>query len=221
MRTIPAMHAIDLGQMNYRDAWAEQLRVHEEVVAGGPERLLLVEHPRVITMGRRGDCQRHLLVSPERLAELGVELVQSDRGGDITWHGPGQLVAYPIVRLADHGLSVSGYVHRLEDAIIGLLEEKGIHGGAAPAAVGVWVPGPNGPAKICAIGVRVRRGVTMHGLALNVCNDLADFRLIVPCGLKDRPVTSLVEQLGAAAPAMSCVKASLVRWLVRCLNKGE
>src|SRR5438128_1648754 len=104
----------DLGRMGYRDAWARQERVHEEVAAGGPERILLVEHDPVITYGRRTGCEQHLLAAPERLAELGVEIVQSDRGGDITFHGPGQLVAYPIVRLIDHRLSVGEYVHGLE-----------------------------------------------------------------------------------------------------------
>src|SRR4051812_41701854 len=116
----------DLGTMPYRQAWAHQERVHAEVVAGGPERLLLVEHPPVITCGRRPDVSKNLIASAELLQTLGVEFVESDRGGDITFHGPGQLVAYPIVRLIDHRLSVGAYVRTLEQAVIGALGDLGI-----------------------------------------------------------------------------------------------
>src|SRR5690242_6056076 len=108
----------DLGTMQYREAWAEQERLHAEVLAGGEERLLLVEHPPVITLGRRPGLAKNILSSADALARAGVEVVESDRGGDVTFHGPGQIVAYPIIRLADHQLSVSGYVHRLEDILI-------------------------------------------------------------------------------------------------------
>src|SRR5207302_147367 len=138
--------------------------VHEQVVGGGEEALLLVQHPPVITYGRRPGGEKNLLTPKSELAILGVELVQSDRGGDITFHGPGQIVAYPILRLAAHGLSVSGYVHSLEKIIIDTLREFGISGRQDPAAIGVWV----GDAKIAAIGVRIRRGVSLHGIALNV-----------------------------------------------------
>jgi lipoyl(octanoyl) transferase len=201
----------DLGTMNYRDAWAMQERAHAEVVAGAPERIFLVEHPPVITFGRRPDVSKHLLASAEQLAALGVEVVQSDRGGDITFHGPGQLVAYPVIRLADHGLSVSGYVHSLEDAVIDLLSDFGVAVTKDPAAVGVWAGGE--PAKVCAIGVRIRRGVTLHGLALNVTTDLDYFNLIVPCGLVSRPVTSMRQLLGERVPGMDEVKARLVKRL--------
>src|SRR5579862_1471375 len=111
------MRIEDLGQMGYREAWARQEAVHEQVLAGAEECLLLVEHPPVITFGRRPGVDKHLLASPEYLAQLGVEVVQSDRGGDITFHGPGQIVAYPVVRLNDHALSVGGYVHALEHVV--------------------------------------------------------------------------------------------------------
>lgn len=202
------MQITDLGQLPYRDAWALQERLNEEVRAGAEERILLVEHPPVITVGRRETGFAHLLASEQALAAGGVELVHSDRGGDITFHGPGQLVVYPIIRLADHGLSVSGYVHALEAAVIELLRQFGLSAATDPGAVGVWV----GRAKVCAIGVRVRRGVTMHGLALNVATDLRYFDLIVPCGLPGRAVTSLA-RLMPQSPAMGEVRTRLVESL--------
>jgi lipoate-protein ligase B len=199
----------DLGLLGYRDAWAHQERVHEQVLAGAPERLLLVEHPPVITYGRRPGQERNLLARAEQLQQLGVEIVQSDRGGDITFHGPGQLVAYPIVRLADHGLSVSGYVHRLEDIVIATLASFGVVAAKDSSAVGVWAGDAASPAKICAVGVRIRRGVSLHGIALNVTTDLRYFDLIVPCGLSGRAVTSLGEILGNSAPTMDELKHGL------------
>jgi lipoyl(octanoyl) transferase len=179
------------------------------VVAGGPEHILLVEHPPVITFGRRAGVERHMLASDEQLRSLRVEVVQSDRGGDITFHGPGQLVAYPIVRLNSHGLSVGGYVRALEQAAIAALAELGIPAQRDACMVGVWVgdgKGANTLAKICAIGVRIRRGVSLHGLALNVTTDLSYFNLIVPCGLHCRPVTSILQLLGSRAPSIELVK---------------
>jgi lipoyl(octanoyl) transferase len=197
----------DLGRMAYRDAWALQEQAHAEVLAGGPQALFLVEHPPVITLGRRPDSRRYLLADDGQLARAGVELVQSDRGGDITFHGPGQLVAYPIVRLNDHQLSVGGYVHRLEAVLIATLKHFGVAGFADPKAVGVWTEiRPGSSAKIAAIGVRIRRGVSMHGIALNVATDLDYFNLIVPCGLADRTVTSLRTLRGEASPGMDEVK---------------
>lgn len=200
----------DLGQMGYRDAWAVQERAHAKVMAGGEERLFLVEHPPVITFGRRPGVGKHLLAAEQQLNEMGVEVVQSDRGGDITFHGPGQLVAYPIVRLADHQLSVSGYVHRLEAVVIDTLRTWGIAAHVDPQAVGVWVADGGEDRKICAIGVRIKRGVSLHGLALNVTTDLRYFELIVPCGLADRGVTSLARLTGERVPAMAAVKEALV-----------
>jgi lipoyl(octanoyl) transferase len=203
------MRIDDLGLLPYRDAWAVQERAHEEVLAGGEERIFLVEHPPVITYGRRPGVDQNLVASPESLAALGVEIVQSDRGGDITFHGPGQLVAYPILRLADHGFSVGKYVHTLEAAAIATLAELGIPATADPSAVGVWVDRAGTPAKICAIGVRIRRGVSLHGIALNVNTDLSYFNLIVPCGLPGRPMTSLQQLMGERAPDFTRVKQLL------------
>jgi lipoate-protein ligase B len=209
----------DLGLMPYTDAWKIQETAHENVLAGGPERIFLVEHPPVITYGRRPGIDKHLLASKDQLEKLGVEIVQSDRGGDITFHGPGQLVVYPIIRLVDHRLSVSGYVHLLENIIISTLETFQLPTAADPSAVGVWTTGSTcGPAKVCAIGVRIRRGVTLHGLALNVTTDLRFFDLIVPCGLQNRPVTSLQQQLGDRAPKIAEVKNTLIAQLISHLQ---
>src|SRR5688500_8579993 len=198
------MRVEDLGTMPYRDAWAAQEAAHADVLDGGAERILLVEHPPVITFGRRPGVERNLIASDAQLATLGVEVVQSDRGGDITFHGPGQIVAYPIVRLNDHTLSVGGYVRALERAAIDTCRAFGVEARREDGAVGVWVDDPivGTPAKICAIGVRIRRGVSLHGLALNVTTDLSYFDLIVPCGLTGRSVTSLERLLGADAPSI-------------------
>jgi lipoyl(octanoyl) transferase len=210
------MHVSDLGTMGYRDAWAAQERAHAAVVSGGEEQLLLVEHSPVITFGRRPNVERNVVASEESLKQLGVEVIQSDRGGDVTFHGPGQLVAYPIVRLNDHRLSVGAFVRRLEETVIATLREFGMAAQKSPDAIGVWVPRPDGRlAKVCALGVRIRRGVSMHGIALNVTTDLRYFDLIVPCGLVDRPVTSVAEVLGSSAPSIDHVKQSLSEQLRR------
>jgi lipoate-protein ligase B len=212
------MNTIDIGQLAYRLAWEEQERVHASVVAGGEEAILLVEHPPVITMGRRGETLgvTNLRASDEALAARDVEFVQTDRGGDITFHGPGQLVVYPIVRLIDHKLSVGGYVRMLQEAVIEALTTFGITGETDDAGIGVWVD----RRKICAFGVRVKRGVTLHGLALNVTTDLSYFDLIVPCGIADRSVTSLRQILGEGCPAMGDVKSAVVQALRKRLDRG-
>ncbi len=159
---------------------------------GGRAFLLLVEHdPPVITTGRR-PCAQHVLASPEQLARAGIEVHATRRGGDVTYHGPGQLVGYPILRLAAIGRGVRAYVHDLEEALIRALGRLGVSAGRAEGMTGVWVGGR----KIAAIGVAVSRGVTSHGFALNVAPDLSHFGLIVPCGLTGMGVTSLCECLG-------------------------
>jgi lipoate-protein ligase B len=222
----------DVGVMGYREAWERQLALHERVLGGELAEgvVMLVEHPAVITIGRRAGAERHLLASRELLALRGVEVVETDRGGDITFHGPGQLVAYPIVPLNAYGLNLHGYMRLLEQVVIDALAEFGIEGMRDPLpapATGVWARagdersiagGQNGEAagaaaslaKICALGIKVRRWVTLHGIALNVTTDLHGFALINPCGLS-RPVTSM-ERLGAAAD-MAAVKRAFVRAL--------
>ena len=205
----------DLGVMPYRTAWARQEASHAQVLSGEAEQLLLVEHPPVITLGRRPGVVDHLLASAAELSSQNVEVVQSDRGGDITFHGPGQLVVYPIIRLADHQLSVGSYVRALERGVIAAMKEIGIPAREEPGAIGVWTQGGS---KICALGVRVRRGVTLHGIALNVTTDLRYFQLIVPCGLAGRSVTSIAVELGDRAPSMDQVKAIVTRHLVDALH---
>ena len=201
----------DLGRLGYREASKYQEKIHDLVLAGGEDRLLLVEHSPVITMGRRPGVAKNMVASAEQLAQMGVEVVETDRGGDITFHGPGQIVAYPIIRLANHQLTVGGYVHTLEDLVIATLLQLGFVGATKDAAaVGVWIPDGNALAKVCAIGVRIRKGISMHGLALNVETDLRYFELIVPCGLAGRGVTSLKKLAGDKAPDIEAVKKMLV-----------
>ena len=176
-----------LGRVPYRPTWdlqndlAERRRRREI-----GDRLLLLEHDPVYTIGRGGD-EVNLLATPERLAALGAELVRIDRGGDITFHGPGQLVAYPIVELADP-LDLRRYVRTLEAAIIDTAGAFGVEAERREGLPGVWVDGTR---KLAAVGVRVRRGVTTHGLALNVSTDLSWFDEMVPCGIPGCEVTSL------------------------------
>ena len=210
----------DLGRMSYARALELQRAAHAEVVAAranrGQMQLLLVEHdPQVITVSRRPDAAKNVLVSPQRLAQLGVECVETDRGGDVTWHGPGQLVAYPILDLERMGLRIHGYMRLLEETVIEVLADMGVAAHRDAKATGVWVRAKDQPGdlKICAMGVRVSRWVCMHGLALNVNPDLDAFNLIVPCGLTERGVTSMRECLGEKCPSMEHVKATLAQKL--------
>ena len=200
----------DLQTLEYREAWKLQEDQHAAVAEGAEERLLLVEHPPVITLGRRPGQMKHVTAAAGPLQQARVDLVESDRGGDVTYHGPGQLVAYPIIRLNDHRLSVGGYVRMLEQVVIATLADLGVEAQKDACAVGVWAMDRQKLAKICAIGVRIRRGVTMHGLALNVTTNLDHFNLIIPCGLAGRTVTSLKRLLGERAPTMEVVKSTLV-----------
>jgi lipoate-protein ligase B len=209
----------DLGLLPYRDAWRAQEEAHAQALASGEEQLLLVEHPPVITLGRRPGARAHLVARDEALAAMGVEVVQSDRGGDITFHGPGQVVAYPIVRLIAHRLSVGSYVQRLLDAVVGTLEDLGVAAQKDRAAIGVWVERDGRPHKICALGVRIKRGVSLHGVALNVTTDLRFFDLIVPCGLKERGVTSLGQVMGQRCPTLDRVKEALAARMMRALER--
>ncbi len=159
------------------------------------DRLLLLEHFPVYTIGRGGD-ETNLLAGPERLRQLGAEFVRIDRGGDITFHGPGQIVAYPIAELRDP-LDLRRYVRSLEEAIIDTAACFGVTAGRVSGLTGVWVEGER---KLAAIGVRVRRGVTTHGLALNVNTELRWFDEMIPCGIRDKEVTSLARELGRAVP---------------------
>lgn len=195
----------DLGRLGYRDAWAIQRDAVGALQRGAAEdRLFLVEHPHVLTMGRNAR-QANVLASPERLAQLGVEVHEADRGGDVTYHGPGQMVGYPILNLADWKKDVAAYMRGLEEVLIRTLSEFGISAERDEEATGVWVGG----AKVAALGVHISRWVSSHGFALNVTTDLDYFGHIVPCGLA-RPVTS-IERLLGAAPERKEVSAALIR----------
>ncbi|MDY7108602.1 MAG: lipoyl(octanoyl) transferase [Planctomycetota bacterium] len=234
----------DLGRISYADAYALQKELQAKVIAqreaasGRSMYLLLLEHdPPMITVSRRPGARRHLTATDAQLAAAGVEVAETDRGGDITCHGPGQLVAYPILDLNLLGLRIHGYMRRLEQIVIDTLARFDIDAQRDPDATGVWVkrqdvktskrrteapragpspatrasdePVPSDAAKICAMGVRITRWVSMHGLALNVTTNLDHFDLIVPCGLAGRSVTSMHQLLGPACPSMDEVKRAI------------
>lgn len=188
-----------LGVVPFKEAWELQREIHEAVVAGDmADTLLLLEHPSVYTAGRR--------TQPEDRPLDGTPVIDVDRGGRITWHGPGQIVGYPITHLPQP-LDVVGYVRRLEEILIITCDRFGVTGQRVDGRSGVWVDGTP-PRKIAAIGVRVARGVTMHGFALNVNPDLTAYDRIVPCGITDAGVTSLRQERGEAIP-MQQVAATL------------
>jgi lipoyl(octanoyl) transferase len=186
-----------LGRVAYREAWALQ---HEFVAARTAgttgDQLLLVEHPAVLTLGRQSD-PAHVRATAAELAHRGIELVRIERGGEVTYHGPGQLVAYPIIRLAERGLLLRPFVRALESAMSQTAAAFGVPAGRREGYPGCWCD-PDGarPRKLGALGLRVERGVTYHGIALNVTTDLADFELIDPCGLPEAEVTSIARELG-------------------------
>ena len=173
-----------LGLVPYDAAWRLQQSLHAEVVAGGPDVTLLLEHPPVYTAGKRTNVW-------ERPVD-GTPVIDVDRGGKLTWHGPGQITGYPIVRLADP-VDVVAYVRRLEQLLIDTCAELGLPTGRVQGRSGVWTP--DGARKVAAIGIRVARGVTMHGFALNCDPDLSAYARIVPCGITDASVTSLSQEL--------------------------
>ena len=191
MPTPPICQIVPLGVIAYRHAQELQLRVADGVRSAGiPNTLLLLEHPPVITRGRLGTPD-HIRMSPEELASRGISLCDTDRGGQVTFHGPGQLVAYPIVNLRGWGGPVR-YVRTLEQVIIQTLGDLGIQAHLVDGLTGVWVDG----AKIGAIGVKISGGVAFHGLSINVNTDLSYYDNIVPCGIEDRPVTSMSQSVG-------------------------
>lgn len=240
----------DLGRIAYADALEVQRETQAAVIAQregdrdgeqptAPMVVYLLEHdPPVITVSRRPGAADHLVATPELLAAHGVTVAETDRGGDITYHGPGQLVAYPILDLNRLGLRVHSYMRWLEEIVIETLATYGVRGHRDVCATGVWVGGetdggeaaeapaetpacerPKTGRKICAMGVRVARWVSMHGLALNVSTDMRHFGLIVPCGLVGRPVTSLALET-AAPPAMPEVKARMARGFVDAIERA-
>jgi lipoyl(octanoyl) transferase len=191
-----------LGVVSYGEGLDLQRELVEQRKAGAiPDTLLLLEHPHVITVGvKQAGGRSHIVASPERLAELGVEVHETGRGGDVTYHGPGQIVGYPILDLKPDRCDVHQYVRDLEEVMIRACAAYGIPARRIDGLTGAWVDAAAGAEKIGAIGVRISRWVTSHGFAFNVNTDLEFFRLIVPCGIGDRGVTSLGRLLGAPLP---------------------
>ncbi len=193
-----------LGRADYRDTWDLQKRVQTRLVVAKKSRVsreldhvvLTVEHPPVFTLGKSGD-QGNLLATPQHLQEIGATFVKIDRGGDITFHGPGQLVVYPILDLDHFYTDIHRYLRDLEETVILTCADFGVDAGRMEGRTGVWVGRDEhrSERKICAMGIKCSRWVTSHGLALNVATDLGYFRHIVPCGIDDRDVTSLAREL--------------------------
>ncbi len=207
-----ALTVLRPGLLPWREALGLQRRLLDERAAGArPDTLVLLTHPPVVTMGRATD-PANLLLPPEEYARRGIDLVEADRGGDVTWHGPGQLVGYPIVDLRARGLSARAFLRRLEQSLIDLIAALGVAAGRLPGLTGVWV----GEAKVAALGIRVARGVSMHGFALNVRDTPGAFAGIVPCGIRDHGVTSL-ERLLPAAPSVEEVAERYPPFLDRAL----
>lgn len=203
-----------LGVVPYDEALALQRALVEQRKAGTiPDTLLLLQHPHVLTLGVKGDGGRgHILVPEDRLAALGVAVSETGRGGDVTYHGPGQLVGYPIIDLDPDRRDVHRYVRDLEEVMIRVCASCGVTAGRIPGKTGTWVrlTPPAEPAKIGAIGVRISRWITSHGFAFNVWTDLEFFRLIVPCGIAEYGVTSLKSEIGVEIP-MADVEARFVQ----------
>ena len=178
----------DWGLVSYQEAWDRQLQVHQSVLDGGPNVLILVEHPPVLTLGANFH-ESNLLLPVEQYSQHGIEVIRTDRGGDVTYHGPGQQVIYPIFNI---GRDVHKWMRDLESTMLEVLASYGLSGRRFPPHTGAWV----GDMKVAAIGVKVRRWVSLHGIAINCANDLGAFGLVVPCGIQGYGVTSLSALLG-------------------------
>ena len=202
---IPRVRLYRFDQLAYEAAWRWQNERAEEVRNGEDEALALLQHPPVFTFGKRIRPE-HLLVAPAELLARGASVIETDRGGDVTFHGPGQLVGYPVLNLRRRGLGPGEYVRRLEALLILTLSEFGLPGERVPGRPGVWVAGD----KIASIGVRVQQGVTTHGFALNVETDLSWFDAIIPCGIAGTRVTSMRNLLGVT-PGIQAVTAAVIR----------
>ncbi len=208
--------ACDIGHIAYGPAWDLQRRLqqrlihaHQEGDASLPHLFLLVEHPHVYTLGKNGNIS-HLLLSEERLQAIGAAFFPIDRGGDITYHGPGQLVGYPILDLNRLFTDLHRYLRTLEEIIIRTCATYGIEAYRVPGRTGVWTGASGEERKICAMGIRTSRWVTMHGFAFNINTQLEYFSYIIPCGIADRGVTSLAKELGHPVDEEE-VKAEILR----------
>jgi len=242
----PSIEVRDLGRVPYARADEAQRAAHDALVTGdGPETLLVLECDPVITVSRRASASDHILAEPAELIQQGIDVEPTDRGGDVTYHGPGQVVIYPVVRLAPRQLNVGRYMRLLETAVIDALLGMGVAALRVEGCTGVWID-PQRPrvesyparqahappeqppracntglAKIAALGVRVRKNITLHGIALNVDPDLAHFDTIVPCGLANRAVTSVARCRPDQPPRMAAVKQALVASLLCRLGEAQ
>ena len=197
------LEIIEAGITDFHDVWEFQKKLFHQVVKNRSQNfLILTEHNPVITIGKSGKL-KNLLTDPSQLLKLGIKVVEIDRGGDITFHGPGQLIGYPILDLSQFHKDIHWYLRNLEEVIIETLQDYKIHGERIPKLTGVWVNGE----KICAIGVKVTRWVTMHGFALNVSTNLDYFNHIVPCGISDHGVTSIFKQIGNKVNQKDVIKS--------------
>ncbi len=228
-------HIKKLGLITYQEAWSLQETLFNEIVAMKlanqklatpyqkltPNYLLFCEHPHVYTMGKSGLAD-HLLVSKGQLKEQEVAFYNTNRGGDITYHGPGQLVLYPILDLENFFTDIHHYLRLLEEVVIATLQDFGICAGRIKGLTGVWVDHEENKnaRKVCAIGVRISRWVTMHGMALNVYPDLTYFDQIVPCGIQGKKVTSIAAELGSK-PTIQAVTESLEKHILRLFGMEQ
>jgi lipoyl(octanoyl) transferase len=210
---VASWSVVDLGTASYRDAWARQLELVEQRQHGTvPDTLLLVEHDHVFTLGRRREAEGNVLDAGD------VEVIGIERGGDVTYHGPGQLVAYPIVLLREGAeRDLHKYLRNLEEAVIRTCARFGLATDREPGKTGVWTTTELGRKKLCSMGIACRKWVTFHGLALNVTTDLAYFRRINPCGFESSVMTSVAEQIGAVD--MPAVKRALAEELGVTLDR--
>jgi lipoyl(octanoyl) transferase len=209
-----------LGLVPYADALELQRTLVDERKAGnGADTLLLLQHPHVITLGVKLESARsHVVATPDVLAQRGVEVRETGRGGDVTYHGPGQLVGYPILDLRPDRQDVHQYVRDLEEVMIRVCADYGIEARRVPGLTGAWIDTPRGPEKIGAIGVRLSRWITSHGFAFNVNTDLDYFGLIVPCGIAEHGVTSLGALLGSTLP-MDEVEEAFIGHFARVFDR--
>ncbi len=208
------MNSIDLGRRDYKDVWDMQKMLHEKRVAGDiRDTLLLVEHDHVITMGKSGK-EKNVLVPMKLLAEKGVAYYEIERGGDVTYHGPGQLVGYPVFNIKEHLIGIKPFIEKLQSVVVGALAAFGIKAHARDKMIGVWTA----RGKICSIGVAVKRWVSFHGFALNVNTDLTYFNMINPCGLHDVRMTSMRAVTGGDID-MGDVKKHVVEQFTRVFQQ--
>lgn len=207
-------NVVDLGTASYRDTWANQLALVEDIKAGASDTLIVVEHPHVFTLGRRREAAANVLAPGD------VEVIEIERGGDVTYHGPGQLVAYPIVMLREGERDLHRFLRDMEEAVIATCARFGLAADREPGKTGVWCDdrSPTHRKKLCSMGIACRKWVTFHGLALNVTTDLSYFARINPCGFEASVMSSMAVQLDQPL-TVEDVKPVLVEELGRCLRR--